>query len=117
MSKDVNNNIPLKWLKLSEDIEAFSNYHWGYDNYKLIVKYLFTPLSPKSNNLFGFSWNFMALAFEVSPHLRNQVIAEEEISSPRILRWLIAKSVKNPPDLFNPPHDAMPHMLQMMHHM
>uniref|UniRef100_M1C9G8 Uncharacterized protein n=1 Tax=Solanum tuberosum TaxID=4113 RepID=M1C9G8_SOLTU len=52
----------------------------------------------------GYTW-----AFEVTPHLRHQVTAEEEISSPRILRWLRAKNVKNPLDLFNPPHDAVVH--------
>ncbi|KAH0707723.1 hypothetical protein KY285_010796 [Solanum tuberosum] len=108
-AKDVNNNIPLKLVKLSEDIEAFNNYSWGHDNYELTVKYLLDPLSPKTNNLFGFQWTFMTWAFEVTPHLRHQVTAEEEISSPRILRWLRAKNVKNPLDLFNPPHDAVVH--------
>ncbi|KAG5630710.1 hypothetical protein H5410_002427 [Solanum commersonii] len=28
MSKDVNNNIPLNWVKLSEDIDDFNNYLW-----------------------------------------------------------------------------------------
>ncbi|KAG5571780.1 hypothetical protein H5410_061546 [Solanum commersonii] len=106
MAKDVNNNIPLKLVKLSEDIESFNNYPWGHDNYKLTVKYLLDPFSPKTNNLFGFQWDFMAWAFEVIPHLRHQVTAKKEILSPRILRWLRAKNVKNPLDLFNPPHDA-----------
>ncbi|KAG5576862.1 hypothetical protein H5410_056996 [Solanum commersonii] len=88
MSKDVNNNIPHKWVKLSEDIKAFNNYPWDYDSYKLTGKYLLASLSPKINNLFGFPWNFM-------------------ISSPRILRWLTAKNVKNPSDLFNHPYDAV----------
>ncbi|KAH0781120.1 hypothetical protein KY290_000718 [Solanum tuberosum] len=35
-----------------------------------------------------------AWAFKAIPHLRHQVTAEEEISSPRILRWLRAKNVK-----------------------
>ncbi|KAH0633213.1 hypothetical protein KY284_035999 [Solanum tuberosum] len=107
MSKDVNTNIPLKWMKLSEDTEVVNNYPWGRDNYELTVKYLLAPLSPKINNLFGFPWAFMAWAFEVILHLRHQVTTKEEISSPRILRWLTAKNVKNPPDLFNPPHDAI----------
>jgi len=59
MSKDVNNNIPLKWMKLSEDTEVVNNYPWGHDNYELTVKYLLAPLSPKTNNLFGFPWAFM----------------------------------------------------------
>uniref|UniRef100_M1BBC6 Protein T13F3.8, confirmed by transcript evidence n=1 Tax=Solanum tuberosum TaxID=4113 RepID=M1BBC6_SOLTU len=49
-----------------------------------------------------------AWTFEVIPHLTHQVNAEEEISSPRILRWLRSKTKisKNIPDLYNPPHDA-----------
>ncbi|KAH0651809.1 hypothetical protein KY284_031721 [Solanum tuberosum] len=50
--------------------------------------------------------NKEAWVFEAIPHLTHQVTTEENISSPRILRWLRAKNVKNPPDLFNPPHDA-----------
>ncbi|KAH0724956.1 hypothetical protein KY284_000821 [Solanum tuberosum] len=88
-------------------MESFNNYSWGYDSYELTVKYLLDPLSPKTNNLFGFLWSFMAWAFEAIPHLRHQVTAEEEISSPRILRWLRAQNVKNPPNPFNPPHDAV----------
>ncbi|KAH0724775.1 hypothetical protein KY284_000640 [Solanum tuberosum] len=52
----------------------------------------------------------MAWTFEVIPHLRHQVtIAVEEISSPRILRWLRAKNVYHAPNLFNPPHDVVVH--------
>ncbi|KAH0776724.1 hypothetical protein KY290_008135 [Solanum tuberosum] len=42
---------------------------------------------------------------------QHQVTAEEENSSPRILRWLRAKTktIKNPPDLYNPPHDVVVH--------
>ncbi|KAH0711879.1 hypothetical protein KY285_007472 [Solanum tuberosum] len=48
----------------------------------------------------------MAWTFEVIPHLRHQVTTtEEEISSPRILRWLRAKNVYHDPAIFNPPHD------------
>ncbi|KAK4706861.1 hypothetical protein R3W88_033578 [Solanum pinnatisectum] len=52
--------------------------------------------------LLWFAW-----AFEPISHLRHQVTAKEEISSPRILRWLKAKNVKNPLDLFNPFDDAL----------
>ncbi|KAH0711880.1 hypothetical protein KY289_007839 [Solanum tuberosum] len=49
-----------------------------------------------------------AWAFEVIPHLRHQVTTtEEEISSPRILRWLRAKNVYHAPDIFNRPHDVV----------
>ncbi|KAH0678881.1 hypothetical protein KY284_019966 [Solanum tuberosum] len=66
---------------------------------------------PKTNNLFGFPCAFMAWAFEVIPHLTHQVNAEKEISSPRILRWLRSKTkiVKNIPDLYNLPHEAIVH--------
>ncbi|KAM3301871.1 hypothetical protein P3S67_016373 [Capsicum chacoense] len=52
--RDVNNNIPLDLIKLSEDIEAFNNYPWGYQSFKMTVKYLLTPLMPKTVNLYGF---------------------------------------------------------------
>ncbi|KAG5609545.1 hypothetical protein H5410_020826 [Solanum commersonii] len=109
LSKDLNNNISLKWVNLSQDIEAFNNYPWGCESFELTVKYLLKPLGPKTNNLFGFPWAFMAWAFEVIPHLTHQVNAEEEISSPRILRWLRSKTktAKNIPDLYNPPYEAV----------
>uniref|UniRef100_M1BW38 Uncharacterized protein n=1 Tax=Solanum tuberosum TaxID=4113 RepID=M1BW38_SOLTU len=52
-----------------------------------------------------------AWTVEVIPHLIRQVNAEEEILSPRILRWLRSKTktAKNIPDLYNPPHDAVVH--------
>ncbi|KAH0748355.1 hypothetical protein KY290_027587 [Solanum tuberosum] len=92
-----------------KDIEAFNNYPWGHESFELTVKYLLKPLGPKTNNLFGFPWAFMAWTFEAIPHLTHQVNAEEEISSPRILRWLRSKTKisKNIPDLYNPPHDAV----------
>ncbi|KAG5615590.1 hypothetical protein H5410_015414 [Solanum commersonii] len=55
-----------------EGIEAFNNYPWGHDNFELTVKYLLKPLSPKTNNLFGFPWAFMAWAFEAISHLTHQ---------------------------------------------
>ncbi|KAH0742993.1 hypothetical protein KY290_030986 [Solanum tuberosum] len=114
LAKDLNNNISLKWVNLSQDIEAFNNYPWGHESFELTVKYLLKPLGPKTNNLFGFPWAFMAWAFEVIPHLTHKVNAEEEISSPRILRWLRSKTktAKNIPDPYNPPHDAMIPLLQ-----
>ncbi|KAH0665218.1 hypothetical protein KY290_027495 [Solanum tuberosum] len=91
LARDLNNNISLKWVNLSQDIEAFNNYPWGYESIELTVKYLLKPLGPKTNNLFGFPWPFMAWAIESIPHLTHQVNVEEEISSPRILRWLRSK--------------------------
>ncbi|KAH0725220.1 hypothetical protein KY284_001085 [Solanum tuberosum] len=71
---------------VSLDIEAFNNYPLGHESFELTVKYLLKPLGPKTNNLFGFPWALMVWAFEAIPYLRHQVTAEEEISSPRILR-------------------------------
>ncbi|KAF3643731.1 hypothetical protein FXO37_21846 [Capsicum annuum] len=50
----------------------------------------------------------IAWAFEVIPYLRQQVIYQEEVSCPRILRWLLAKTNKNAKflDFFNPPKEA-----------
>ncbi|KAG5605437.1 hypothetical protein H5410_026929 [Solanum commersonii] len=81
--------------------------HNGHDSCELTVKYLLDPLSLKTNNLFGCPWAFMACTFEVIPHLKHQVTAKKEISSPKILRCLTAKNVKNSPNLFNPPDDAV----------
>ncbi|KAF3626923.1 hypothetical protein FXO37_30143 [Capsicum annuum] len=61
-------------------------------------------------SLYGFPWALMAWAFEAIPPLRKQVKDyPDEVSHPRILRWLAAKSntrIKEV-DLFNPPNDAV----------
>ncbi|KAF3636674.1 putative protein EIN4-like [Capsicum annuum] len=93
--RDVNNNISLGFLNLSEDIEAFNSYPWGYESFKITVKYLLTPLTPKTVNLYGFPWAFMAWAFEAIHYLRQQVNYQEEVFCPIILRWLSAKTDKN----------------------
>ncbi|PHU02024.1 hypothetical protein BC332_27275 [Capsicum chinense] len=110
-ARDVNNNISLGLINLSEDLEAFNSYPWGYESFKMTVEYLLTPLTPKTVNLYGFPWAFMAWAFEVIPYLRQQVNYQEEVSCPRILRWLSAKTDKNTKflDLFNPPKKAIVH--------
>ncbi|KAF3641008.1 putative protein EIN4-like [Capsicum annuum] len=106
--RDVKNNISLGLINLFEDLEAFNNYPWGYENFKMTVEYLLTLLTPKTVNLYGFPWAFMPWAFEVIPYLRQQVNYQEEVSCPRILRWLSAKINKNAKflDLFNPPKEA-----------
>ncbi|PHT59303.1 60S ribosomal protein L30 [Capsicum baccatum] len=50
-----------------------------------------------------------AWAFEAIPYLRQQVNYQEEVSCPRILRWLSTKTDKNVKflDLFNPPKEAV----------
>ncbi|PHU09152.1 hypothetical protein BC332_21012 [Capsicum chinense] len=58
-ARDINNNISLGFIKLSEDLEMFNNYPWGYESFKMTVKYLLTPLAPKTVNLYGFPWAFM----------------------------------------------------------
>ncbi|PHT67461.1 hypothetical protein T459_26948 [Capsicum annuum] len=108
-ARDVNNNISLDLINLSEDLEAFNSYPWGYESFKMTVEYLLTPLMPKIVNLYGFPWAFMAWAFEVIPYLRQQVNYQEEVSCLRILRWLSAKTDKNAKflDLFNPPKEVV----------
>ncbi|KAF3636460.1 putative protein EIN4-like [Capsicum annuum] len=107
--RDVNNNISLVLINLSEDLEEFNSYPWGYESFKMTVKYLLTPLTPKTVNLYGFPWAFMAWAFEAIPYLRQQVNYQEEVFRPRILRWLSAKTDKNAKflDLFNPSKEAV----------
>ncbi|PHU29466.1 hypothetical protein BC332_01559 [Capsicum chinense] len=107
-ARDINNNISLSLINISEDLEAFNSYPWVYESFKMTVEYLLTPLTPKTVNLYGFSWAFMAWEFEVIPYLR-QVNYQEEVFCPRILRCLSAKTDKNVKFLylFNPPKEAV----------
>ncbi|KAM3394369.1 hypothetical protein P3S68_003371 [Capsicum galapagoense] len=86
--RDVNNNINIDLIKLFEDLEVVNSYSWGYESFKMTVQYLLTSLTPKTVNLYGFSWAFMAWAFEAIPYLRQQMNYQEEVFYPRILRWL-----------------------------
>ncbi|PHU29742.1 hypothetical protein BC332_01835 [Capsicum chinense] len=52
--RDINNNINLGLINFSGDLEAFNSYSWGYESFKMTVKYLLTPLTPKTVNLYGF---------------------------------------------------------------
>ncbi|PHT83504.1 hypothetical protein T459_11947 [Capsicum annuum] len=54
---------------------------------------------------------YPAWEFEAIPYLRQQVNYQEEVSCPRILRWLSAKIDKNAKflDLLNPPKEAIIH--------
>ncbi|KAH0693922.1 hypothetical protein KY285_021019 [Solanum tuberosum] len=111
-AKDINNVIDLSLFVLAQDLDAFNNYPWGNDSYFLTVEYLVSKLSPKTNNLYGFPWAFMAWAFEAIPYLRKQFNDySKEISQPRILRWLSSKN--NPKinyvDLLDPPYDIIVH--------
>ncbi|PHU06935.1 hypothetical protein BC332_23424 [Capsicum chinense] len=58
-ARDINNNIRVGLIKLSENLEAFNSYPWGYERFKMTVKYLLTPLAPKTVNLYGLPWAFM----------------------------------------------------------
>ncbi|PHT84542.1 hypothetical protein T459_12985 [Capsicum annuum] len=60
-ARDVNNNISLDLINLSEDLEAFNSYPWGYESFKMTVEYLLIPLTPKTVNLYGFPWAFMVV--------------------------------------------------------
>ncbi|PHU10007.1 hypothetical protein BC332_21867 [Capsicum chinense] len=104
-SRDVNNNISLSLINLSEDLEAFNSYSWGYESFKMPIEYLLTPLTPKTVNLYGFPWAFKAWAFEAIPYLKQEVNYQEEVSCPRILRWLSAKTNKN----------ILPHLANVLH--
>ncbi|PHU23644.1 hypothetical protein BC332_08751 [Capsicum chinense] len=69
-ARDVNNNISLNLIKISEDLEAFNSYPWGYESFKMAVKYLLTPLAPKTVNLYGFPWAFMIVHPSLVPTSR-----------------------------------------------
>ncbi|WMV53225.1 hypothetical protein MTR67_046610 [Solanum verrucosum] len=111
-AKDINNVIDLSLFVLAQDLDAFNNYPWGNNSYFLTIEYLMSKLSPKTTNLYGFPWAFMAWAFEAIPYLRKQFNDySKKISQPRILRWLSAKNNPkiNSVDLFDPPHDIIVH--------
>ncbi|WMV20891.1 hypothetical protein MTR67_014276 [Solanum verrucosum] len=109
-AKDINNVIDLSLFVLAQDLDAFNNYPWSDNSYFLTVEHLVSKLSPKTNNLNGFPWAFMAWAFEAIPYLRKQFNDySKEISQPMILRWLSAKINPkiNSVDLFDPPRDIV----------
>ncbi|KAF3657222.1 putative glycerol-3-phosphate 2-O-acyltransferase 6-like [Capsicum annuum] len=111
-NKQANKVIENDLLACAEDFDKFKNYPWGYDNFYLIIQYLLTKLSLGTTRLDGFPWDFMARAFEAIPSHRKKVMDyPDEVSHPRIFRWLAAKN--NPKikeaDLFKPPNDAVVH--------
>ncbi|KAL3356452.1 hypothetical protein AABB24_017231 [Solanum stoloniferum] len=60
--KDVNTNIPKKWILLSADRKAFSAYPWGRISYDITIKHLLKAVKTidgKTTNLYGFPWAFM----------------------------------------------------------
>ncbi|PHT47949.1 hypothetical protein CQW23_12157 [Capsicum baccatum] len=57
-ARDVNNNISLGLIRISEDLEVFNSYPWGNESFKMTIEYFSTPLTPKIVNLYGFPWAF-----------------------------------------------------------
>ncbi|KAF3649263.1 hypothetical protein FXO37_19042 [Capsicum annuum] len=96
LARDVNKDIEDDLLALAKDFEKFNDYPWGYDDYKDISK------DDHIIQLF--------LGFHTIRPLRKQVKDyPDEVSHPRVLRWLAAKSstrIKEV-DLFNPSDDAV----------
>ncbi|KAF3669519.1 hypothetical protein FXO37_09006 [Capsicum annuum] len=88
-ARDVNNNKSLCLIKLSEDLEAFNGYPWGYENFKITIKYLLTSLAPKTVNLYGFPWAFM----NVHPSL---VPTNRELKMPFFLTLRSVQTLSNP---------------------
>ncbi|KAH0648072.1 hypothetical protein KY285_033320 [Solanum tuberosum] len=90
--KDVNTNIPKKWILLSADRKAFSAYPWGRISYDTTIKHLLKAVKTidgKTTNLYGFPWALMCWAFEVVPFLQKKYkVFSKQVSSPRIFRWL-----------------------------
>ncbi|KAF3652357.1 hypothetical protein FXO38_16149 [Capsicum annuum] len=82
--RDVNNNISVGLIKLSEDLELFNSYSWCYGSFKTTIQYLLTPLAPKTVNVYGFPWTFMI----VHPSL---VLTNREL---KMLFFLTLRSVK-----------------------
>ncbi|PHU30665.1 hypothetical protein BC332_02758 [Capsicum chinense] len=88
-ARDIKNNISLCLIKLSENLEAFNSYPWGYEIFKMTVKYLLTPLAPKTVNLYGFSWVFM----NVHPSL---VPTNREFKMPFFLTLRYVQTLSDP---------------------
>ncbi|KAG5577507.1 hypothetical protein H5410_057641 [Solanum commersonii] len=73
--KDVNTNIPKKWILLSADRKAFSTYPWSHISYDTTIKHLLKAVKTidgKTINLYSFPWAFMCWAFEVVPFLQKK---------------------------------------------
>ncbi|PHU23550.1 hypothetical protein BC332_08657 [Capsicum chinense] len=87
--RDVNNNISLGLIKLFENLKAFNSYPWGYESFKTTVKYLLTPLAPKTVNLYGFPWAFI----NVHPSL---VPINQELKMPFFLTLRSVQTLSDP---------------------
>ncbi|PHU05490.1 hypothetical protein BC332_26312 [Capsicum chinense] len=87
--RDVNNNVSIGLIKLFEDLGAFNSYPWGYESFKITVKYLFTPIAPKTVNLYDFPWAFMIL----HPSL---VTTNRELKMPFFLTLRYVQTLSDP---------------------
>ncbi|PHU30492.1 hypothetical protein BC332_02585 [Capsicum chinense] len=97
-----------QYLDLSEDNNARFQIKMIYDLLKRSFMY---ENKDKMDEVWINYCGMPAWAFEAIPYLRQQVNYQEEVSCPRILRWLSAKTDKNAKflDLFNPPKKAIVH--------
>ncbi|PHU19481.1 hypothetical protein BC332_10632 [Capsicum chinense] len=82
-TRDVNNNISTSIINLSEDLEAFNNYPWGYESFKKTVQYLLTPLMPRTINLYGFSWAFMVKHYGMINAINALTVSVNKMTSKR----------------------------------
>ncbi|PHU21779.1 hypothetical protein BC332_06886 [Capsicum chinense] len=89
-----------QYLDLPEDNNACFQIKMVYDLLKRRFIY-------ENKDKMDEAWAFKAISF-----LRKQVNYQEEVSCPRILRWLSAKTDRNAKffDLFNPPKEAIVHL-------
>ncbi|KAH0655226.1 hypothetical protein KY285_030108 [Solanum tuberosum] len=118
--KDVNTNIPKKWILLSADRKAFSTYPWGRISYDITIKHLLKAVKTidgKTTNLYSFPWAFMCWAFEVVPFLQKKYkVFSKQVSSPRIFRWLLATNneLVDINELFDPPQDSLMSIVEVI---
>ncbi|PHU07129.1 hypothetical protein BC332_23618 [Capsicum chinense] len=82
-ARDVNNIIRPDLINLSEDLEAFNSYPWDYESFKMTVQYLLTPLTPKTVNLYGFPWAFMAKHDRVINAINALTVSVKKMGSKR----------------------------------
>ncbi|PHU11308.1 hypothetical protein BC332_18238 [Capsicum chinense] len=90
--RDVNDNISVGLIKLSEDLEEFNIYPWSYESFKMTVQYLLTPLEPKTINLYGFPWAFMINKLDGCDYF--DWYEERHRSQANLAIWSLLKKVK-----------------------
>ncbi|PHT34933.1 hypothetical protein CQW23_26733 [Capsicum baccatum] len=98
-----------QYLDLPEDNNARFQMKMVYD----LLKHRFVYENKDKMDEVWINYNGMpAWVFEAIPYLRQQVNYQEEVSYPKILRWLSTKIDKNAIflDLFSPPKEAIVHL-------